>query len=44
MQHTQNAELLTMTYGSLVIQLLKDYEDVEEVNKQLEKMYGQLIL
>lgn len=27
-----------MTYGALVAQLLKDYEDDEEVNKQLEKM------
>ncbi|KAL1921547.1 uncharacterized protein VTP21DRAFT_11263 [Calcarisporiella thermophila] len=33
-----NAELFTLTYGSLVIQLLKDYEDYIEVNKQLEKM------
>ncbi|KAI8800994.1 NO signaling/Golgi transport ligand-binding domain-containing protein [Cladochytrium replicatum] len=33
-----NAELFTMTYGSLVAQLVKDYEDYSEVNKQLEKM------
>ncbi len=33
-----NAELLIMTYGSLVTQLLRDYEDAEEVNKQLEKI------
>jgi len=33
-----NAELFTLTYGSIVAQLLKDYEDVEEVNGQLEKM------
>ncbi|GAK64994.1 transport protein particle complex subunit [Moesziomyces antarcticus] len=33
-----NAELFTLTYGSLVIQLIKDYEDYAEVNKQLEKM------
>jgi hypothetical protein len=37
---TQNSELLTFTYGSLVAQLIQDYEDDEEVNKQLEKMYG----
>lgn len=35
---TQNAELFTLTYGALVIQLIKDYEDYAEVNKQLEKM------
>ena len=28
-----------MTYGALVIQLIQDYEDYAEVNKQLEKMY-----
>lgn len=27
-----------MTYGALVAQLLRDYEDDDEVNKQLEKM------
>lgn len=34
----QNAELFTLTYGALVVQLVKDYEDYEEVNTQLEKM------
>eukprot|EP00041_Stephanoeca_diplocostata_P007848 m.113087 g.113087 ORF g.113087 m.113087 type:complete len:179 (+) comp17059_c0_seq6:152-688(+) len=33
-----NTELFTLTYGSLVAQLIKDYEDDDEVNKQLEKM------
>ncbi|RHZ82850.1 hypothetical protein Glove_103g51 [Diversispora epigaea] len=33
-----NAELFTLTYGSIVAQLVKDYEDYQEVNKQLEKM------
>ncbi|CAO3595687.1 unnamed protein product [Absidia cylindrospora] len=33
-----NAELFTLTYGSMVIQLVKDYEDYNEVNKQLEKI------
>eukprot|EP01111_Echinosteliopsis_oligospora_P004784 TRINITY_DN17858_c0_g1_i1.p2 TRINITY_DN17858_c0_g1~~TRINITY_DN17858_c0_g1_i1.p2 ORF type:complete len:188 (-),score=43.37 TRINITY_DN17858_c0_g1_i1:744-1307(-) len=33
-----NAELFTLTYGSIVMQLIKDYEDVNEVNVQLEKM------
>eukprot|EP00123_Amoebidium_parasiticum_P015724 comp23118_c0_seq1/m.37232 comp23118_c0_seq1/g.37232 ORF comp23118_c0_seq1/g.37232 comp23118_c0_seq1/m.37232 type:complete len:228 (-) comp23118_c0_seq1:289-972(-) len=33
-----NAELFTFTYGSLVAQLLKDYEDDADVNTQLEKM------
>jgi hypothetical protein len=35
---TQNAELFTLTYGSIVTQLIKDYEDINEVNTQLEKM------
>ena len=34
----QSGELFTLTYGSLVAQLVKDYENDEEVNKQLEKM------
>ncbi|KAI9337471.1 BET3 family protein [Obelidium mucronatum] len=33
-----NAELFTLTYGSLVAQLVKDYEDYIEVNAQLDKM------
>ena len=28
-----------MAYGALVVQLIQDYEDYAEVNKQLEKMY-----
>lgn len=36
---SQNAELVTLTYGSIVAQLCKDYEgDYLEVNKQLDKM------
>lgn len=34
----QNSELFTLTYGALVSQLLKDYENVEDVNKQLDRM------
>ena len=37
---SQNAEIFTLTYGSMVRQLIADYEDVEEVNKQLDKMCG----
>jgi len=33
-----NAELFTLTYGAVVAQLIKDYEDIEAVNLQLEKM------
>ncbi|GAA5863966.1 hypothetical protein JCM8547_005297 [Rhodosporidiobolus lusitaniae] len=33
-----NAELFTLTYGALVVQLIKDYEDYDEVNQQLDKM------
>lgn len=35
---TENSELFTLTYGALVVQLIKDYEDYEQVNIQLEKM------
>jgi hypothetical protein len=35
----QNSELLTLTYGALVTQLLRDYESVDEVNKKLDQMY-----
>ena len=35
---TKNAELFALTYGALVVQLIQDYEDYPEVNKQLEKM------
>lgn len=38
LQNQQNAELFTLTYGSMVVQLVKDFEDYGEVNKQLEKM------
>jgi len=34
-----NAELVTLTYGTIVAQLCRDYEsDYLEVNKQLDKM------
>ncbi|EFN52425.1 hypothetical protein CHLNCDRAFT_138928 [Chlorella variabilis] len=33
-----NAEIFTLTYGSMVRQLIADHEDVEEVNAQLDKM------
>jgi len=33
-----SGELFSLTYGALVAQILKDYENVEEVNRQLEKM------
>ena len=35
---TMNAELFTLTYGALVVDLLRDLESEEEVNIQLEKM------
>ncbi len=34
----QNAEIFTLTYGSIVRQLIADFEDLEEVNKQLDQM------
>jgi len=33
-----NTDLFTLTYGSIVAQLVKDCENAEEVNKQLDKM------
>jgi len=33
-----SSDLFTLTYGSLVAQLLKDYENAEDVNKQLDRM------
>ncbi len=35
----QNAELFTLTYGSIVLQLFKDHGNWIEVNKQLDKMF-----
>jgi hypothetical protein len=34
----QNAEIFTLTYGSIVRQLITDFEDLDEVNKQLDQM------
>ena len=33
-----NSELFSMTYGAIVMQLIKDYKDVAVVNVELEKM------
>ncbi|TFJ85696.1 hypothetical protein NSK_003203 [Nannochloropsis salina CCMP1776] len=33
-----NAELFNLTYGAMVMQLIRDYEDVQDVNQQLETM------
>ena len=33
-----NSEILTLSYGSLMVRLIKDYEKPEEINDQLEKM------
>jgi uncharacterized protein YjaZ len=30
--------LLTLTYGALVTQMLRDFENVDDVNKQLERL------
>uniref|UniRef100_A0A915JCY7 Uncharacterized protein n=1 Tax=Romanomermis culicivorax TaxID=13658 RepID=A0A915JCY7_ROMCU len=32
-----NNELFTLTYGALVAQLIKDYENDEDVNMHLDK-------
>eukprot|EP01052_Picozoa_sp_SAG31_P001960 SAG31_NODE_66_length_28567_cov_30.222698_1_plen_109_part_00 len=39
-----NSELLQLTYGSLVAQLVKDYEDPAAINVQLEKMCERAVL
>lgn len=41
-QRCQNAELFTLTYGAFVVQLIQDYEDYAEVNRQLDIMYVHL--
>ena len=33
-----SSDLFTLTYGAIVAQLVKDYENAEDVNKQLDKM------
>jgi len=33
-----NSEVFTLTYGALVTQLIKDYEDLSEVNGQLRQI------
>ncbi|KAF5291708.1 hypothetical protein FQR65_LT11401 [Abscondita terminalis] len=33
-----NSELVTLTYGSLVAQMVKDIENPDDVNKQLERL------
>ncbi|CAG0915819.1 unnamed protein product [Notodromas monacha] len=33
-----NAELFALTYGALVAQMVKDHENVDDVNRQLERM------
>ena len=33
-----SSELFTLTYGSFVAQLVKDFENREEVNKQLDQI------
>lgn len=33
-----NSELFSLTYGAIVMQLLKDYEETDATNAQLEKM------
>lgn len=33
-----NCELFTLTYGAIVAQIIRDYEDPKEVNAQLDQM------
>lgn len=34
----QNSELLTLTYGAFVTQIIRDFENIDDVNKQLERI------
>ena len=39
MEETEAAvspELLSLTYGAFISQIVKDYEDVNEINKQID--------
>ena len=33
-----SSELLVLTYGVLVTQLMKDYEDISDVNREIENI------
>ena len=33
-----SAKLLALTYGAFISQIVKDYEDVVEINKQIEQL------
>lgn len=40
---TISAELLSLTYGAFISQIVKDYEDVTEINKQIDLLgFGSL--
>lgn len=34
----KNRDLLALTYGSIVNQIIKDTDNIKEANEQLEKM------
>lgn len=34
----QNSELVTLTYGALIAQMVKDLDNTDDVNKQLERL------
>lgn len=36
--NTVSSELLALTYGAFVSQIVKDYEEVSEINKQIEQL------
>nr|CAI5827425.1 unnamed protein product [Callosobruchus analis] len=38
LKKVQNSELVTLTYGALVAQMIKDMDTTEDVNKQLERL------
>ena len=36
--NTVSSERLALTYGAFVSQIVKDYEEVSEINKQIEQL------
>lgn len=37
-QDTVSGELFALTYGAFVRQIIEDYENIEDVNKQLDEI------
>lgn len=42
MADVQSGELFVLTYGAMVTQLIKDFEEDQDINRQLDKMFPQI--